>query len=53
MARLVIGFGDNGEFRNDIQDQASESYMVTAGPGETVTVTDDGQIQVTRDEDAN
>ncbi|MEU5272780.1 hypothetical protein AB0G77_30470 [Streptomyces hygroscopicus] len=39
MARLVIGFGDDGEFRNDVQAQASESTTVVAGPGETVTVT--------------
>ncbi|MEW9521254.1 hypothetical protein [Streptomyces tubercidicus] len=48
MSRLVIGFGGDGEFRNDIADQASDSYTVTAGPDETVTLTD-GQIQVTQD----
>ncbi|UYB41707.1 hypothetical protein SLV14_004496 [Streptomyces sp. Je 1-4] len=52
MSRLVIGFGDDGKFRNDIQDQASESYTVTAGPNETVTVID-GQTQVTKDDDTN
>ncbi|MGY4971631.1 hypothetical protein ACWGCC_20905 [Streptomyces nigrescens] len=50
MSRLVIGFGDDGEFRNDIADQASDSYTVTAGPGETVTLTD-GQIQIDHDND--
>ncbi|MHB6909014.1 hypothetical protein [Streptomyces sp. DB-54] len=41
MSRLVIGFGGNGEFRNDIADQADESYTVTAAPGEVVHLTDD------------
>ncbi|WP_260636323.1 hypothetical protein [Streptomyces angustmyceticus] len=51
MSPLVIGFGSNGEFRNDIADQADESYTVTAGPDETVTI-NDGQIRVTRDDDS-
>ncbi|WP_329176049.1 hypothetical protein OG754_23165 [Streptomyces decoyicus] len=50
MARLVIGFGGDGELRNDVQDQASDSYTVTAGPGETVTLTD-GRIQIAQDND--
>ncbi|MFF2805769.1 hypothetical protein ACFVT2_01060 [Streptomyces sp. NPDC058000] len=47
---LVIGFGGNGEFRNDIADQADESYTVTAGPGEVVHLTDD-QITVVQDDE--
>ncbi|QIK07890.1 hypothetical protein G7Z12_19405 [Streptomyces sp. ID38640] len=50
MARLVIGFGGDGELRNDVHDQASDSYTVTAGPGETVTLTN-GQIQIAQDDD--
>ncbi|MEK2475685.1 hypothetical protein [Streptomyces noursei] len=49
MPRLVIGFDADGEFRNDIADQA-ESYIVTAGPGETVHLTDD-QIRPVQDDE--
>ncbi|MGY5129937.1 hypothetical protein [Streptomyces nigrescens] len=52
MSRLVIGFGSDGEFRNDIADQADQSFTVVAGPNEVVTVTD-GQVEVIQDDDTN
>ncbi|MER7787936.1 hypothetical protein [Streptomyces sp. NPDC097640] len=51
MARLVIGFGDDGEFRNDIQDQASEITIVTAAPGGVVTVAETHRITPPEDSD--
>ncbi|WP_432587012.1 hypothetical protein ABVG11_15175 [Streptomyces sp. HD1123-B1] len=48
---LVIGFGSDGEFRNDIEDQASERITVTAAPGETVTVTETHRITSPGDND--
>lgn len=52
MSRLVIGFGSDGEFRNDIADQADESFTVVAGPNEAVTVTG-GQVEIVPDDNTN
>ncbi|MEJ8654927.1 hypothetical protein WKI65_44525 [Streptomyces sp. MS1.AVA.3] len=46
MKRPVIGF-NNGEFCNDLQDQADTTTTVTAGPGEVVTIVD-GEITITQ-----
>lgn len=52
MPRLVIGFGSDGEFRNDIEDQADQSFTVVAGPNEVITITD-GQVEIVQDDATN